>query len=160
MIKGPGECEILIYSPLEGELVPIAAVNDPAFSQEIVGRVVSVRPSRGRIVSPFDGEVSMMFRTGHAVALTSSDGAEVLVHVGLDTVKLKGTYFTVHAHNGDRMRRGDLLIEFDMKEIAGEGYDLITPVVVTNHEDYKTMRIAAGAHVAEGNGLIRLGRKP
>jgi PTS system beta-glucosides-specific IIC component len=98
----------------------------------------------------------MMFETGHAVVVTSWDGAEVLIHVGLDTVKLKGTYFTVCSQNGHSIRKGDPLIEFDMTAIASEGYDLISPIVVTNYENYEYMNAVTVAKIAEGDEFIRL----
>lgn len=154
MIKERPESGVTIFSPLEGEAIPISEVNDPAFSEEIVGRGAAIRPSRGRVVAPADGEVSMMFKTGHAVALTLPEGMEVLIHVGLDTVNLNGSFYTTHVHNGDKVKKGDLLIEFDMEAIANEGYDLVTPVVVTNHEDFKSVSAIDGQRVAEGDALI------
>jgi PTS system beta-glucosides-specific IIC component len=141
---------------MEGESVPVTEVSDPVFGEETVGRGVAIRPAKGRVVAPADGEVSMMFRTGHAVAMTLSGGVEVLIHVGLDTVNLGGSYFTPRAQNGEKVKKGDLLIEFDMESIAGEGYDLISPVIVTNHDDYKGMDAVAGKHVAEGDVLIKV----
>ncbi|MDR1136998.1 MAG: PTS glucose transporter subunit IIA [Synergistaceae bacterium] len=145
---------VTIYSPLEGEAVPISEVNDPVFREELVGRGVAVRPSKGRAVAPADGEVSMMFKTGHAVVLVLANGVELLIHVGLDTVNLEGTFFKIYVRNNDRVRKGDLLIEFDIESIKSEGYDLITPVVVTNHENFKYVETMAGHRVAEGDELI------
>lgn len=149
---------IVVFSPLPGQSVEMSEVNDPTFSEELVGRGVAIKPAEGRVVSPVDGVVSMIFETGHAVVLASSGGVEVLIHVGLDTVKLKGRHFTAHVKKGDEVKRGDLLIEFDMPAIESEGFDLITPVVVTNHEDFASMEMRTGALVAQLDEIIRLAR--
>ncbi len=147
-----------ICAPAAGEVVPVTDVNDPTFSEEMLGKGIAIRPSEGKIVAPCDASADMMFDTGHAVSLIADNGAEILIHVGLDTVNLKGKYYTVHAKNGDKVKKGDLLIEFDATAIAAEGYDIITPVVICNSADYKTVETLTGKTVAAGDPVIRLGK--
>ncbi|WP_418789635.1 PTS sugar transporter subunit IIA [Niallia circulans] len=98
---------------------------------------VGIIPSAGRTVSPVNGIVTTLFKTKHAIGITSDNGAEILIHIGMDTVKLEGKYFTAHVKQGDKVSAGDLLLEFDMEKIREEGYNLITPVIITNSADYK-----------------------
>ncbi len=128
-----------IYAPVAGEVVAITEVSDPTFGEEILGKGVAIKPTDGRVVAPCDATVDMMFETGHAVSLVADCGAEILIHVGLDTVNLKGEHYTVHAKNGDHVKKGDLLMEFEPEAIQGAGYDIITPVVICNSGDYGTI---------------------
>ena len=93
---GAKDVAVMILAPVEGEVVPVTQVSDPTFGEEILGKGVAIKPERGRVVAPVSGEISLMFDTGHAVSIVSDDGAEVLVHVGLDTVSLKGQFYTAH----------------------------------------------------------------
>lgn len=124
-----------IFCPLKGELRPLTEVNDPTFSGEILGKGVAIIPSEGKLYAPFDGEVSMVFETKHAIGLIKED-VEMLIHVGLETVSLEGKYFTAKVQAGDKIKKGDLLIEFDLDAIAKAGYDTITPVIVSNADDF------------------------
>lgn len=153
---GAKDDAIVILAPVEGEVVPVTQVSDPTFSEEILGKGVAIKPARGRVVAPVSGEVSLMFDTGHAVSIISDDGAEVLVHVGLDTVGLKGQFYTAHVKTGDRIKAGDLLIEFDMEGISGAGYQVITPVVVCNSGDFSQIETFTGKRTGELEELIRL----
>lgn len=128
-----------LYAPVAGEVVAITEVSDPTFGEEILGKGVAIKPANGRVVAPCDATVDMMFETGHAVSLVADCGAEILIHVGLDTVNLKGEHYTVHAKNGDHVKKGDLLMEFDPEAIKAAGYDIITPVVICNSGDYGTI---------------------
>lgn len=151
--KAPG---ISIMAPVEGATVAVSAVSDPTFGEEILGKGIAIKPSRGRVVSPVNGTVSMMFETGHAVSLVSDDGVEVLVHVGLDTIKLKGEFYTIHAHDGDKVKIGDLLMEFDMDSIKAAGYDIITPIVICNTADFSLVSPIVGNDVVEGDEIISI----
>lgn len=152
-----GGSSLVILAPVEGEAVPISEVSDPTFGEEILGKGVAIKPSKGRVVSPVDGTVSMMFETGHAVSIMSDGGTEVLVHVGLDTINLKGKYYKAHVKNDDKIKAGDLLIEFDIAGIKSEGYDVITPVVICNSSDYSKFEPHTGP-VKEQDELIQLGK--
>ena len=126
-----------IYSPLNGEVISIQDVNDKTFADEIIGKGAAIIPSEGKLVSPFDGVVEMVFATKHAIGLKSKNGCEVLVHIGLDTVKLEGKYFDVLVKEGQEIKRGMPLIHFDIDAMKKEGYDLTTPIVITNVDRYE-----------------------
>ncbi len=151
--KGGG---IKIGAPVTGRLVSIKEVNDPTFSDEILGKGVAVIPSDNRIYAPVSGTVTTLFPTGHAAALTSNEGVEVLIHVGLDTVKLNGKYFKTHASEGQKVEKGDLLLEADMEQIKAEGYDIITPVVICNSDDFTEIHAAEANDVAHGDDVMTL----
>ncbi len=127
---------IRISSPLNGTLIPLNQVDDPVFGGGAMGRGAAVKNPEGKVYSPFDGEITVFFPTNHAIGLKSNDGIELLIHVGMDTVKLNGEGFTPKAAVGDRVKRGQLLLEFDPKVITKAGYQTTTPVVVTNHQDF------------------------
>ncbi|MDF2905508.1 MAG: system component, Glc family [Herbinix sp.] len=145
-----------IQAPIEGTVYAITEVNDPVFREKIVGDGIAILPSKGRVVAPVDGTVAVLFETKHAVSLKSEQGVEVLIHVGLDTVNLKGEYFTAHVKTGDIVRSGDLLLEFDMEKIKAAGYELITPVVICNTADYSEFIPQTGAHVKELDKILTL----
>lgn len=151
--KGSG-----IGSPAEGRVIPISQVNDPTFSEEILGKGAGVEPSGNQIYSPVTGVVTQMFDTGHAVSLTSEDGAEILVHVGIDTVQLKGKHYTAKVKSGQKVQAGDLLIEFDREAIAAEGYETVTLVVICNTDDYKEVAVKSDLSVKPGDEIIRLSK--
>lgn len=123
---------ILIGSPIEGEVISIKEVNDPTFSEEMLGKGIAIKPINGRVVAPIDGEVATMFKTKHAVSLVNEDGVEILIHVGLETVNLKGEHFKSYVNVGDKVKVGDLLVEFDVEKINEAGYDTTSPVVICN----------------------------
>ncbi len=148
---------VTIAAPLSGAVVPLKEVNDPTFAEEILGKGVAVRPSEGVVVSPVNGTIVSIFDTGHAVGLRSEDGAEVLIHVGLDTVNLKGKYFSVKKSSGDAVKVGDVILEFDREAIEAEGYDVITPVIISNHFNYGTVETLASGTVKTGEALLELG---
>ena len=147
-----------ILAPLKGEVIPIAEVSDPVFGEEILGKGVAIRPTGNRVVSPIKGIVTQMFDTGHAVSLTSDDGVEVLIHVGLDTVRLKGEHYTPRVKEGDNVNPGDVLIEFNREGIAA-GYDTTTPIVICNSDDFKDFDMIVEKTVSEGDEIMLLRRK-
>jgi beta-glucoside PTS system EIICBA component len=128
--------KMTVYSPIEGTLLSLSDVPDPVFSSGAMGKGVGIEPTIGRAVAPFDGTVTMIFPTSHAIGLTSEDGVEVLIHIGLDTVQLEGKHFTAHVKDGQAIKKGDVLVEFDIAGIKGAGYKLTTPVIVTNTATY------------------------
>jgi len=135
--KIDSKSKTVILAPIEGKAVSLSQVNDITFSEEIMGKGAAIIPSVGRAVSPVNGVISALFETKHAIGITSEDGVEILIHIGLDTVKLGGKHFTAHVKSGDKVKTGDLLVEFDIEAIKKEGYEVITPVLVTNVNDYK-----------------------
>ena len=133
-----------IFSPIEGKAVSIKEVNDPTFSDELLGKGVAVIPKKGRIVAPIDGVLSVVFETKHAISITTENGIEILIHIGLDTVNLKGEYYKAYKKQGDKVKIGDLIIEFDIDAIKSKGYDIITPIVICNSSEYPNMDIYLG----------------
>ncbi len=126
----------VMASPLNGKAIPLSEVQDEAFSTEMLGKGVAIEPADGHIYAPCDATVSMLFSTKHAVGLVCDSGAELLIHIGMDTVKLEGKHFTTHVDQGDKVKKGQLLITFDMDAIRAEGYPLVTPIIVSNTDDY------------------------
>lgn len=151
-----GQKEIELCAPVAGEAVPVTEVSDPTFGEEILGKGIAIRPAEGRVCAPCDATVDLMFDTGHAVSLKADSGAEVLIHIGLETIKLEGRHYTVHAKNGEHVKKGQLLIEFDAAAIAAEGYDTITPMVVCNSGDYSEVKTYVGKTVVVGEKVIGL----
>lgn len=137
----------VIGAPIEGEAVEISKVSDPTFGQEILGKGMAIIPSVGRVVAPVDGTVEMVFDTKHALSMKTAEGAEILIHVGLDTVTLKGEHFTAHAEAGKKVKAGDLLLEFDIEAIKAAGLEVISPVVICNTPDYKEIKVNTGKSV-------------
>lgn len=150
-MAGAGETAL---SPLSGTVVPLADVPDPAFAAEAMGKGVAIEPSEGRVVAPFDGTVTVAFKKKHALAVVSDTGAEILVHVGVDTVKLDGQHFTSHIQEGDRVKAGQLLLEFDIEQIRAAGYPTVTPVIVTNTFDYEDVLALQEGPVQAGDELL------
>lgn len=145
----------VVLSPIEGKAVSLKQVNDITFSEEIMGKGAAIIPTVGRAVAPVDGTVSALFETNHAIGLTADNGAEILIHIGLDTVKLGGKHFTAHVKSGDKVKAGDLLVEFDIKAIQEEGYETITPVLVTNVDSYNDVLALIDKDVKEKDELIK-----
>lgn len=125
------EQEEIVYAPLCGRLLPLCEVADEVFSQGILGEGVAIVPSLGELYAPTDGKVTSVFESGHALTLQSDGGAELLLHVGLETVRLQGKGFTVEVQTGERVRRGQRLLSFDMAGIRAAGCDLTTPMVIS-----------------------------
>ncbi len=155
-MEGEKKKEKKILAPVEGSVVPLSEVNDPTFSQEILGKGVAIIPAKGRIVAPADGILTVVFETKHAVSITTPEGAEIIVHVGLDTVNLKGEHYTAHKKQGDKVKAGELLLEFDMAAIKEAGYEVITPVIVCNTPNYPDMVCHTGMQVKELEPIIEL----
>lgn len=143
-----------VYSPLEGKLIPMTEVPDETFASKALGEGVAVIPEKGCVYAPFDGEVEMVYDTGHAIGLDREDGMEVLIHVGINTVELGGKYYTAKVSNGQKIKKGDLLLEFDMDEIAKAGYSLVTPVIVTNSDEYEGLTFKEHGRVEPGDRII------
>ena len=147
-----------ICAPVSGQAVTVTEVPDPTFSSGMLGNGVAVIPSEGKICAPCDGTVDMMFETGHAVSMVADCGAEVLVHVGLETVGLQGKGFTVHAQNGQKVKKGDLLIEVDLDAVKAAGLNTITPMLICNTDAYPTFKTNVGKDVTNDDVVIELGK--
>lgn len=148
---------IEVGAPVKGEAVSIKEVSDPTFGEEILGKGVAIKPSEGKIYAPADGEVSLLFDTLHAVSITSEDGAEILVHVGLDTVALKGEHFAAQVKTGDKVKKGDLLLTVDLEALKAAGYDVITPVIICNTDDFASVEAVTGS-VTPGDTVLKLAK--
>lgn len=125
-----------IYAPFKGQVISLEKVNDSAFSSKMMGAGIAIIPSEETVVAPFDGEVTALFPTKHAIGLTSTSGIELLIHVGLDTVELNGQFFESHVEVGDAVKKGQLLLTVDIDQIKAAGYETVTPIVVTNTANY------------------------
>ena len=136
--------EIRLDSPLKGELVELSQVNDPAFASGAMGFGAAVKNPDGKVYSPVDGEVTVFFETKHAIGIHGENGEDLLIHVGLDTVKLNGEHFKAHVEQGATVKKGQLLLEFDGEAIKAAGYDITTPFVVTNSTEFDKITIALG----------------
>ena len=143
-------------SPLSGTVVPLSQVKDPTFAQGILGEGAAVQPREGKLYAPFDGTVLSIADSRHAIHLLGPNQMELLLHIGLDTVELGGAGYTARVKEGDRIRTGDLLVEFDLEEIRRK-YDPITPVLVTNAEDFAAVELwRNGGSVEAGEPLLRV----
>lgn len=131
-----GEKYKKLFSPLKGELIKLENVEDETFASGIMGKGVAIKPSEGKLYAPCDGIVSAVFKTGHAIGITTEDDIEVLIHIGIDTVSLEGKYFHSSLERGQRIKQGDLLVEFDLEKIKEAGYDTTTMIIITNSNDY------------------------
>ena len=146
----------VLFSHMTGDIVPIEEVEDEVFSMETLGKGIAVEPAEGKLYAPVNGKVSMVFKTKHAINLISENGCEILLHIGIDTVKLGGKYFDVHVNDGDEFKKGDLLISFDMEGIKREGFKLTTPMVICNTPDYESVKILAKGKIKKGERVIEV----
>ncbi len=146
--------DVTVFAPVDGTAVPLSEVPDAAFADGSLGQGVAIRPTSGAVYAPFDAVVVAAFPTGHAIGLRHADGAEVLIHIGIDTVRLGGAHFTPKVTAGQQVKAGDLLVEFDAEAITAAGYDLTTPVIVTNADLYPEVGEPASGPIAHGEPLF------
>ena len=140
----------------DGRTIPMDEVNDQTFAQELLGPGIAIVPSNGTVVSPINGTIATVMDTKHAVCIQGEDGLELIVHAGLDTVELNGKYYQTYKEIGDQVKAGDVLLEFDLEEITKAGYDVTTPIVITNLGDYKITKCLTGQQVKAGEEVIQL----
>lgn len=143
-----------ILAPMSGSVLALDQVPDSTFASGLLGKGVAIIPAVGKVIAPFSGEVASLFQTKHAIGLLSDSGIELLIHVGIDTVKLDGVPFTAHVKEGDRVQAGDLLLEFDRQAILDAGYDLATPIIISNSDDYRSVEIVSTSVVDAGQPLL------
>lgn len=151
-----GSDAVKICAPCKGCLKALQEVKDPTFSAGILGQGVAIVPSEGKFYAPADGIVATVFPTGHAAAIKTTGDAEVLLHIGLDTVKLNGKYFTIHVEEGQRVKKGDLLLEADLDAVMQAGYELATPIVICNSDAFDKIETVGAGNVAVGDEILRL----
>ena len=152
----PAAKDTVLSACLNGTVVPLADVKDEAFASGVLGDGIAIEPSDGELVAPADGEISSTFETHHAVGMTTADGAELLMHIGIDTVKLGGKHFTYLVNEGDKVKKGQPLIRFELEAIKAEGYPVTTPVIVCNTDDYAVFEAKASGTVKQGDALLEL----
>lgn len=146
-----------IAAPANGTVIALEQVEDEAFAQGAVGQGAAILPTDGKIYAPTDGKISMVFPTGHAVGMQCDNGAELLIHIGLNTVELKGKYFTVHVKDGDTVKKGQLLLECDIEQVQQAGYPLTTPVLITNTDAFQVTCLPAyGTQVSVGDAMLEV----
>lgn len=147
---------IVIGSPATGKCIPIQEVNDPTFAEEMLGKGVAIIPESNIFVAPANGIIATAFSTGHAVGLTTDDGVELLIHVGLDTVNLNGKHFQLKVTEGQKVCKGDVLIEVDLQAVKDAGYDVTTPVIVCNSGDFKEVHAMFGKNAAQLDDILTI----
>ena len=145
-----------LYSPLEGTAIPLSEVKDATFASEVLGKGMAVIPSKGEVKAPCDATVSTIFDTKHAIGLATESGLELLIHIGVDTVELGGKFYTAHVKDGDVVKKGQTLITFDMDAIKAAGYDVTTPLIVTNTDDYEEVKMLAEGTVNNGSEVLEV----
>ena len=157
-----GKAEVVngnhIYAPMAGEAVSITEVPDPTFSEGMMGNGIAIKPTDGKVCSPVNGTVDMMFDTGHAVSLVSDTGVEILIHVGLETVGLNGAPFDIKVKSGDKVKKGQVLMIADLDAIKAAGLPTITPVLICNTDDYPTFNTTIGKTVTNADVVIELAK--
>lgn len=152
----PAAKDTVLSACLNGTVVPLADVKDEAFASGALGDGIAIEPTDGELVAPADGEISSTFETHHAVGMTTADGAELLMHIGIDTVKLGGKHFTYLVNEGDKVKKGQPLIRFELEAIKAEGYPVTTPLIVCNTDDYAAVAAKASGAVKQGDALLEL----
>ena len=153
--EGGAKAEV-IAAPINGELKALSEIEDAAFSSGAMGKGIAITPSEGKVYAPAAGTISAFFPTGHAVGITTNDGAEIIIHVGMDTVKLNGEGFTPNVKQGDKVKKGDLLLEFDIDFIKAQGYPVDTPIIITNTDKYADVIPTDAKNAKVGDELITL----
>lgn len=147
---------IVIAAPIKGKVVELSAVSDPTFGEGMLGKGVAILPAEGKVYAPADGEISLLFDTLHAVSMTTSEGVELLIHIGLETVGLKGEGFEAHIQTGDQVKKGDLLLSMDLEKIREAGCETISPIVVCNTDDYKDVQGIIKEQAQPGEQIIKV----
>ena len=145
-----------IESPLAGTVIPLSEVHDEVFASGMMGKGCAVIPEEGKVYAPFDGKVVGLLDSHHAVGMESTDGVEVLIHVGMDTVKLNGRCFTIHVEEGEQVKKGQLLLEFDIPGIKEAGYEVTTPIIITNSDEFNDVEMKAEGQVTVGTEILEL----
>lgn len=155
-ISGTANAVKTVASPLVGQVIPLSEVNDPVFASEAMGKGCAVIPTEGKVYAPFDGTIVGLLDSHHAVGIESENGIEILIHVGMDTVKLNGKHFTCHIEDGQHVKCGQLLLEFDIDAIKKEGYEVVTPIVITNSDEFTEITTEAAGQVKNDDELLKL----
>ena len=145
-----------VDSPLNGQVISLNEVHDEVFSSEMMGKGCAIIPSEGKVYAPFDGKIVAVTESHHAIGMESNDGIEILIHVGMDTVNLNGKGFNIHVEEGQQVKKGQLMLEFDIEQIKAAGYEVTTPVIITNTDEFENIDACIGNYIIAGDSLIRL----
>ena len=148
--------EILLDSHMEGEAIPMSEVKDETFAAEVLGKGIAIIPKKGEVTAPCDAVVETVFATRHAIGLKADNGVEILIHVGINTVELGGKFYTSHVKEGDRVKTGQVMLTFDMEKIKEAGYDVTTPMIITNSDDYQEIRILKTGNVTKQDAVLEI----
>ncbi|MDR2538543.1 MAG: PTS glucose transporter subunit IIA [Bifidobacteriaceae bacterium] len=148
--------ELIVYAPIAGKIIPLDQVPDQAFAEGLLGKGVGIDPDLGEVTAPFDGVITALFPTNHALGISADSGLELLIHIGLNTVDLDGQFFRAFVKQGDRVTTGELLVTFDIPSIHQAGYSILSPVVVTNSADYSEVIPTTESLVELGAELLTI----
>ncbi|MEO5668816.1 MAG: PTS glucose transporter subunit IIA [Bdellovibrionota bacterium] len=157
--SGESDKTLVLSAPLGGRLLPLSEVPDDIFAGKVLGDGFAIEPNEGLVVAPFDCQVAQVFRTGHAIGLTGPGGLEVLVHVGIDTVKLAGVGFKPRVSEGQKLRTGDVMLEFDLEHVRANAKSTVTPIVITNRDAVGSLELLGSGTVKRGDPVLRVLRK-
>lgn len=144
----------MLYAPMNGTAISLEDIGDDVFANRVLGDGGAIEPSEGKLYSPCDGRIGSVYETKHAVNMESADGEEILLQIGLETAELQGKHYETHVEDGQEVRRGDLLISFDIDAIKDEGYDVVTPMVICNSGDYGEVSSVAEGEISVGDEFI------
>ena len=147
---------VKIMAPIKGNAITLEKVNDGVFSENILGEGAAIEPEEGKVYAPFDGKVSMLFDTNHAIGFISPEGVEILVHIGIDTVQLNGKYFDIKVKENQQVKKGELVATFDKEGIISEGYRTVTPVVITNTDEFEEIKVITQGNCDNNNILLEV----
>ncbi len=148
--------KIQLASVCDGEVIELSEVSDPVFAEKMMGDGFAINPTKGEIVAPFDGEVSLVIDTKHAITVKAENGMEVLIHVGIDTVKLNGKHFETKVNTGDKIKKGDVLSVFDIEGIKSEGYPTTTPIIIVNSDDYESFEFENKGNISALQNVLNI----
>ena len=147
---------VKIMAPIKGNAITLEKVNDGVFSENILGEGAAIEPEEGKVYAPFDGKVSMLFDTNHAIGFISPEGVEILVHIGIDTVQLNGKYFDIKVKENQQVKKGELVATFDKEGIISDGYRTVTPVVITNTDEFEEIKVITQGNCDNNNILLEV----
>lgn len=148
--------EAVVTSPLNGEIVDLKEVNDGVFSEGLLGKGVAIIPNEGKVYAPINGVMTTVFPTKHAYGVTTEDGVEILIHIGINTVELDGELFTKHVKQGEVVQAGDLIAEFDIEKIKEKGYSVYSPIIVTNPSLFESTDVLNSGKIEAGNPILEV----
>lgn len=150
------ENEIVLNAMMQGVCIPVEELNDTVFSDELIGKGIAIEPSDGKVYAPCDGEISMLFQTGHALGMLTKEGLELLIHVGIDTMKINKGYFKVFVTEGQRVRKGDLLLSANLEAIIDKGCSIDSLLIICNSEEVKWKELKSSGFVNENTPVMRV----